>query len=148
MLRLLYHFAPYIGVHAARIVISAKILLDPMWIMPAPSAEDVTNEYPRYPAIVHELNKILPPEIKVFSCVRVNKGFNAREACHWRCDFDYSIYVLLHSALQREYEYLVPPRLASCISTDSDNSSPCASEEDFVQRLNEVFALMEGTKRY
>ena len=82
------------GVHAARIVVSAKLLLAPEWLHPAPSPAhsdsmrdtvmDMEEEAQRFPALVEQLNRVLPPAVRAFSCTRVNKGFQAREACHWR----------------------------------------------------------------
>ncbi len=37
-----------------------------------------------YPELVEQLNAVLPASIRAFSCRRVNKGFQARDACHWR----------------------------------------------------------------
>jgi len=42
------------------------------------------------------MNKHLPPQVRVFSCVKVNGGFQAREACSWR-----------------SYEYILPLELLS-----------------------------------
>jgi tRNA U38,U39,U40 pseudouridine synthase TruA len=82
------------GVHAARIVISAKLLLAPEWLYPdgmmphkarrLTTDDSYIEEAQRFPAMVTQLNDLLPPAIRAFSCVRVNKGFQAREACHWR----------------------------------------------------------------
>jgi tRNA pseudouridine38-40 synthase len=59
------------GVHAARLVISAKLELDPLW------------EY-NMSDFVRKVNEVLPEDIRLYSCLRVNKGFRARESCHWR----------------------------------------------------------------
>lgn len=61
------------GVHAARLVISAKLLFSPDWL------DD--DEYERF---VRAVNDELPNDIRVFSCIKVNKGFYARGACSWR----------------------------------------------------------------
>lgn len=77
----------YTGVHAARVVVSAKLLLAPEWLRPPSSSTSVgaeTGEARRFPDLVDELNEQLPPEVRAFSCTRVNKGFQARDSCHWR----------------------------------------------------------------
>ncbi len=62
------------GVHAARVVVSAKLLLNPQW--------DIDNKL--LSNLKDSINQLLPSDVRVFSCIRVNNGFRAREACHWR----------------------------------------------------------------
>jgi hypothetical protein len=62
------------GVHAARIIIGAKLLVDKSMI----TADN------RLPHLIPRLNAQLPEGIRVFSACRVNAGFNARKACKWR----------------------------------------------------------------
>lgn len=62
------------GVHAARLVISAKLLFSPIWL----------EEENRFKDFVQSVNNELPTDIRLFSCVKVNKGFYARGACNWR----------------------------------------------------------------
>ena len=71
------------GVHAARIVLSMKLLVHKQWISKTHS-----------PLYVHRINKHLPSDIRVFSLRKVNQGFRAREAGSWR-----------------EYEYLIPQKI-------------------------------------
>lgn len=59
------------GVHAARLVISAKLLLPPNY------PEELDN-------IQTRINQKLPEDIRVFSLTKVNKGFCARKSCNWR----------------------------------------------------------------
>lgn len=54
----------------------------------------------RLPQVSEIMNMHLPPQVRVFSCVKVNNGFQAREACSWRA-----------------YEYILPLELLA----DSDN---------------------------
>ena len=107
------------GVHAARIVISAKLELDPRWLdnnppahgHDAPIKPDVApysgsiasgatttssapvskGETVRFKELVQRINEELPDDIRVFSCVKINSAFHARESCSWR-----------------QYEYLMP----------------------------------------
>lgn len=92
----LFLFMSSTGVHAARVVVSAKLLLAPEWLYPScnqhpqvadlqgRSGDNKEGEAQRFPAMVQQLNQLLPPAVRAFSCTRVNKGFQAREACHWR----------------------------------------------------------------
>jgi tRNA pseudouridine38-40 synthase len=59
------------GVHAARLLISAKLLLPPSY----PDGID---------SLIVEINKKLPEDIRLFSLVKVNQGFCARKSCNWR----------------------------------------------------------------
>lgn len=101
------------GVHAARVVISAKLQFNP----------DLLVDNFRVPEIVTRLNAILPADIRVFSCCRVSSGFRPRRLCNWRYSthgiFLYSSrrsrvvyhqYILTISTIIecREYEYLLP----------------------------------------
>mmetsp|Transcript_8743 Transcript_8743/g.13059 ORF Transcript_8743/g.13059 Transcript_8743/m.13059 type:complete len:233 (+) Transcript_8743:2089-2787(+) len=78
------------GVHAARIVLSCKLELQPHWL-DDDASHSVESTFRRLPQVSQELNLHLPQQIRVFACVQLNQGFRAREACHWR-----------------EYEYLLP----------------------------------------
>jgi tRNA U38,U39,U40 pseudouridine synthase TruA len=93
------------GVHAARIVVSAKLLLAPEWLHDPQEEGSVDHEnendmgaekVQRVPALVEQLNQLLPPAVRAFSCTRVNQGFQAREACHWRCVSVYHCYLLIY----------------------------------------------------
>jgi tRNA pseudouridine(38-40) synthase len=53
------------GVHAARLVISAKLEIDLKWLQ---SPDD------RAPIIVQMLNEKLPDDIRVHSCIKVSKS--------------------------------------------------------------------------
>lgn len=59
------------GVHAARLVISAKLLLPPTY---PEGIEDLRSK----------INQTLPEDIRVFSLTKVNQGFCARKTCNWR----------------------------------------------------------------
>ena len=122
------------GVHCARMVISAKLLVKPDWL----SLDD-------YGEMVFLINEQLPPDIRVISCVKVNQGFRARDACTWR-----------------EYEYILPVSLVTdkydtSLSTDKQVHSndekkhwcelPKDSKEA-VSQLNKILKQMEGSHRY
>lgn len=68
-------------VHALRLVISLKMLVDPMCF-----GKDGTCD-----KLVHEINEELPSAIRVFGCHLMRRAFSARSFC-----------------TLREYEYLVP----------------------------------------
>ena len=70
------------GVHAARLVISAKLLFPPNCI-------EKDNE--DFQSFISMVNKELPDDIRVFSCMRVNQGFYARGACTWRWALNCSV---------------------------------------------------------
>ena len=61
------------GVHAVRVVISAKLELKAEW-----------SDQQSFPQLVEELNELLPPAIRVFSVTRVSKSFQARGSALWR----------------------------------------------------------------
>ena len=87
------------GVHAARLVISAKLEILPEWLptfdLPVGERQSKHLEYlegrARIKNLIEELNKKLPSDIRAISCIRINKSFVARNACSWR-----------------EYEYVLP----------------------------------------
>jgi hypothetical protein len=62
------------GVHAARIIVGAKLLVD----------KSTITEDNRLPHLVSRINAHLPDGIRVFSACKVNAGFNARKVCKWR----------------------------------------------------------------
>jgi tRNA pseudouridine38-40 synthase len=62
------------GVHAARLVVSVKLLFSPQWLVDDGNYQD----------FIQTVNRELPDDIRVFSCVKINKGFYARGACNWR----------------------------------------------------------------
>lgn len=84
------------GVHAARLVISAKLEILPQWVEDSNGSANaggaINEQKPaRYKKLVRDLNARLPQDIRAMSCIRINNSFQAREACTWR-----------------EYEYIVP----------------------------------------
>ncbi len=62
------------GVHAARVVLTMKLLVDPAWVQ-----TDFT-----IPDVINRANAELPGDIKIFSCCKVRGGFRARESVNWR----------------------------------------------------------------
>ncbi len=63
------------GVHAARVVIGVKLLLDP-------SCVDQTSGH--VPLLSGIVNQHLPADIRVFSCRKMFSSFRARAASNWR----------------------------------------------------------------
>ena len=118
------------GVHAARLVISAKLEIDLKWL------QDPDH---RAPKIVELLNEQLPGDIRVISCVKVNQGFRSRQACNWR-----------------EYEYILPTDilLANTNTNNGDakylkNWVPLASNQnEAIVRLNDTLKRLEGSNSY
>eukprot|EP01041_Mallomonas_annulata_P004828 gene4828-9627_t len=123
------------GVHCARMVISAKLLLNPIWL---------ENDGVYFDEMVHIINKELPEDIRVFSCTKINGAFHARDACNWR-----------------EYEYLFPIELlTTTANSTSKNSSTTDSHsskqwsaipktpEEAVNKLNIILKQMEGAHSF
>lgn len=84
------------GVHAARLIIGVKLVVQLSWLgidytIHRSDSYRAVDEQKRLQIIVERLNELLPSDIRVFSCTKVNQAFNARISCHWR-----------------EYEYLMP----------------------------------------
>ena len=113
------------GVHAARVVLSGKLELDEdKWLRSDGALPDLAAQ----------LSQELPSDIKVISTLKVNQGFRAREAGHWR-----------------EYEYLMPVSVltGSIDVPDSPHNGRSAdlppTAEEAISRLNNVLSLMEGS---
>lgn len=83
------------GVHAAKLLISAKLEIREVWY----------NDGQRLDEIVRRVNLILPEDIRVISCIKVNQGFRSRDACHWR-----------------EYEYVLPASMLTMNPTKDSSS--------------------------
>ena len=105
--------------HAAALVISTKLELKREVV------SDSSIPYNHIPELVAEVNGKLPEDVKVLSCIRVNQGFRARQACNWR-----------------EYEYVFP---ASMLQVDSDNMG---DTDKCISLLNEQLKLFEGSKSF
>ncbi len=112
------------GVHAARVVLSGKLELDERkWLQPDGALPDLAAQ----------LSKELPRDIKVMSVLKVNQGFRAREAGHWR-----------------EYEYIMPLSVLTRAIDVPDSPHKSSVElpttaETAISRLNDVLRLMEGS---
>ncbi|KAF4664060.1 hypothetical protein FOL47_005320 [Perkinsus chesapeaki] len=76
------------GVSAARIVVSAKILVHEGPNVKGNRQADHVNR--TYPEIVDAINMYLPKEIRVFNCMKICASFNAQKSCNWR---HYSYYM-------------------------------------------------------
>jgi tRNA pseudouridine(38-40) synthase len=118
------------GVHAARLVISAKLLLPP-----------------NYPEGIKDLlsliNQKLPEDIRLFSLTKVNQGFCARKSCNWRSVRLFPSSVGDAPYLFREYEYHLPLE-ALVQESFLDNSQPQTLE--MIDKLNAALKLMEGSQ--
>ena len=118
-----------ISVHGARIVLSGKLEIDePHWI---------DTEKKAKPVLTQLINERLPDDIRVFSLMKMNQGFRAREAAHWR-----------------EYEYFLPLSLITQDSNKSDQSNQKTwndlpkSSEEAIDILNQALNKMEGSKSF
>ncbi|RYG69904.1 hypothetical protein EON64_01565 [archaeon] len=82
------------GVHATKIVFSAKLEF-PEHLFPRTTGntaiKTLTSDVLRFPDVVQNCNQVLPEQIRLFGCAKLNQGFSARTACHYR-----------------EYEYMFP----------------------------------------
>lgn len=119
------------GVHAARIVLSAKLELDPALVQ-----ENRLEQLDRFPALVKAINDRLPPSIRVFSCTRMQPAFEARGDGKWR-----------------GYHYLLPLRLlqpgAFLDGGDRDKAPISRQEADaLLQRLNRQLSQYEGPNSF
>ncbi len=71
------------GVHAARVIVGTNMEIHPKWLK--------NTSFSRISEVPQLLNSVLPEDIRVFSCIKMNPKFNARSNVSWR-----------------EYEYLIP----------------------------------------
>jgi tRNA pseudouridine(38-40) synthase len=150
------------GVHAARLVISACLLIPREWVgNGAALVEPLTiqskingpasirvpkpkEEVLRFKEFVDTLNDLLPQDIRVQSCVKVNNKFQARNACRWR-----------------EYQYIMPAEVltipvpvAAGAETGTAESAPDTTtllETDVsvaLERFNAALAKMVGVNSF
>lgn len=102
------------GVHALRLVISAKLMV----------VLDDIDEHGHSPQLVADVNRELPEDIRCFGAAKVPNSFDAKHAASWR-----------------EYEYLLPTRLARA-AVDSDQ--PDVDADTLAKRLERVVQRFEG----
>jgi tRNA pseudouridine38-40 synthase len=79
------------GVSAGRIAFTGKLEFSDAQSPPAATTISFSgrNQQPVViPEVVSKTNFFLPPDIRLFSCIRVGDGFSARSACFWR-SYDY-----------------------------------------------------------
>jgi tRNA U38,U39,U40 pseudouridine synthase TruA len=120
-------------VHAARLVISAKLLIPP-----------------NYPEGIKDLlsliNQKLPEDIRLFSLTKVNQGFCARKSCNWRfpTTFLSLFFFLLGLMFPREYEYHLP--LDSLMHESLGNQNSQRQTLEMIDKLNAALKLMEGSQ--
>ena len=118
------------GVHAALVVLSAKLLVHPpehAVTRPDPGSTTVqSNEGTMrgafYPEVVERLNAHLPPHIRVFSCSSNSKSFSAKAEGHWR-----------------HYNYFVPLDTLSALHSEEQPPEAIAAS------LDDLMRLFEGT---
>lgn len=113
------------GVHAARIVLSGKLEIDEAnWL----------REDGRLPELAGMIDKELPDDIKCLSALKMNQGFRAREAGHYR-----------------EYNYLFPVSMLTEEHSVEDSkfhgggSKLAGTATEAIVRLNDVLIQMEGS---
>jgi tRNA pseudouridine(38-40) synthase len=106
------------GVHAARILFSAKLEIPEVFLKTAP---DSNSKFLSFPEVVKNINDYLPSDIRVFSCSRTAGGFDPRNSGTWRA-----------------YEYIMP--LSILKTSDSDSKS----DEELLQNLNKCLNQFEG----
>ena len=85
-------------VHCARVVISTKLEIPQKWF-----TEDAARIFP----LVKEINRLLPPDIRLISACKINSSFKSKEACSWR-----------------EYEYVIPKSMLLSSTDDAECSDP------------------------
>jgi len=105
------------GVHAARIVFGAKVMLDMTEDAAAdkPEAEGA----PSAEGLKHRLNQHLPEAVRCWGVVPIRGGFNARRECHWR-----------------EYVYVMP---LAAMNVEQGGAAAALA------RMDECLKLFEGT---
>lgn len=120
------------GVHAAMLVMSAKLLVEP------PSTEIIkeglrSSSTPAfYPEVVHRINQHLPAHIRVFCCSANSKKFNAKSEASWR-----------------HYSYIIPMELFTRTrATHSDGHQISGSESFNLDAFQQSLKLFEGTHNY
>lgn len=144
------------GVHAARIVISAKLEILPEWLPKFRGTPEEVHvkqtEYlqkegtVRLKSLVTALNAKLPVDIRAISCMKVNKSFTARDACTWR-----------------EYEYILPAEIFTVpcerptsavpaqgpeVNYYSAHDPTLQNAELAVERLNHALQQFLGTQMF
>jgi tRNA pseudouridine(38-40) synthase len=109
------------GVHAARILFSAKLEIPEILLKTTP---DNNSKFQSFPEVVKNINDCLPSDIRVFSCSRTSGGFDPRSSGTWRA-----------------YEYIMP--LSILKTADSDSNSQ-KTDEELLQSLNKCLNQFEG----
>jgi tRNA pseudouridine(38-40) synthase len=112
------------GVHAGRIVFSAKLEL-PTELVESRHLGRSENDIIRFPEVVANTNKYLPENIRLFCCIKVGNSFCARENGKWRA-----------------YEYIFPFRLL--YSEWNRNQTP----ERILQSFNQNLQQFEGNHNF
>eukprot|EP01038_Epipyxis_sp_PR26KG_P004650 gene4650-6534_t len=153
------------GVHAARIVISAKLEIKNEYLPPVNVVDNDFNLYKFHhiKQIPPLINQYLPKNIQIISCIRVNKGFRARESCAWR-EYEYhfpasiltkNIFVnkLKDNENDKKNGYNIhnlPYHLWKHDSIGSEgNSSPVGMDiSTAVDKLNKALKKMEGSHSF
>lgn len=110
------------GVHAARIVFSCKLELQPEWVE---GVAESTKEPSRLAEIVKNTNAHLPENIRLFGCIRVPSAFKAQDYGKWRA-----------------YEYLLP------LSLLSEKPVHRSDADMLLKRFNDQLKQFEGSQSF
>ncbi|CAM9333169.1 unnamed protein product, partial [Phaeothamnion confervicola] len=118
------------GVHAAKNVLAAKLLVDQTKFGRDGASEELRRT----------INAELPPDLRVFSVCKVPKSFRARRECTWRC-----------------YEYYLPwemlanvdPAVVTADSGDDESGGHSVSDtESTLARFRALLRLYVGTHSF
>ena len=109
------------GVHAAKMVVSAKLEIKLDWLKGA----DL-----RAPELVRLVNMELPADIRLLSASKVNQGFRARDAANWRA-----------------YTYYLPVRMLAPAGGEEQRYSE-QEEQQMLQRLSSILRQFEGSHSF
>jgi len=122
------------GVHALRLVIAAKLLVN---------EDDFDGDHS--PSLVAEINRELPDDIRCFGAVRVPKSFDGKNACSWR-EYGYLLPTHLVCRDGEDVESVGPAVLASRLETAIKHFEGCHSFHNFTRVKASDFAWKTPAK--
>ncbi|EIW58179.1 tRNA pseudouridine synthase [Trametes versicolor FP-101664 SS1] len=129
------------GVHAAGNVVSMKLI----------------NAIPGVPDLVARINEELPPEIRIWSIVRVQNSFNARTTCDSRkYTYFFPSYLMIPPKPNSGLHNTLKTQGLECASHSFwENADPTATPQDDLKRKREyritpepLAALREAAKKF
>ncbi|OJT07586.1 tRNA pseudouridine synthase 1 [Trametes pubescens] len=129
------------GVHAAGNVVSMKLI----------------NDIPGVPDLVARINEELPPEIRIWSIVRVQNSFNARTTCDSRkYTYFFPSYLMIPPKPNSGLHNTLKAQGLQCASHPFwENADPAATSQDDLRRKREyriapepLAALREAAKKF